>query len=99
MTIEKATEMIRALAQKNEGLLNDSVKFQFKEDVIFLDDTQRPVIVNNEDNKSNCTINISLQNFEKLIEGTLNPMTAVMVGKIKIKGDMGVAMKLTKILS
>jgi len=32
-----------------------------------------------------------------LLTGDLNPMTAFMSGKIKVDGDMGVAMKLQKL--
>jgi putative sterol carrier protein len=34
----------------------------------------------------------------KLKTGDLNPMMAVMSGKVKIKGDMGLAMKLQSLL-
>ncbi|AVF25600.1 Putative sterol carrier protein [Paenibacillus larvae subsp. larvae] len=34
----------------------------------------------------------------KLIEGTLNPTTAYMFGKLKIKGDLSLAMKLQGVL-
>lgn len=37
------------------------------------------------------------ENFEKLIAGELNPTTAYMTGKLKVKGDMGAAMKLQKL--
>ena len=43
------------------------------------------------------TIAVSEENFQKLISGDLNPTTAYMTGKLKIKGDMGAAMKLQKL--
>jgi putative sterol carrier protein len=36
--------------------------------------------------------------FTQLKSGSLNPMMAVMSGKIKIKGDMGLAMKLQALI-
>ena len=36
--------------------------------------------------------------FRKLVAGEQNPMRGVMTGKIKVKGDMGAATKLGKIL-
>jgi len=36
--------------------------------------------------------------MESLMAGKLNPMMAFMSGKIKVKGDMGVAMKLQSFL-
>ena len=43
------------------------------------------------------TITIGEDDFEKLVGGELNPMTAFMTGKLKVKGDMGAAMKLQKL--
>jgi putative sterol carrier protein len=40
----------------------------------------------------------SLETLIKLKSGDLNPMMAVMGGKVKIKGDMGLAMKLQSLL-
>lgn len=45
-----------------------------------------------------CTISMSAQDFMAVVEGKLNAQMAFMQGKLKIKGDMGLAMKLNKIL-
>ena len=39
----------------------------------------------------------SSQDFVKLVRGELNPMMAAMTGKLRISGDMGFALKLTKL--
>lgn len=51
-----------------------------------------------EDRETDCTIRISEDNLVKLLTGKLNPMTGVMMGKLKVSGDMGVAMALGKLL-
>ena len=43
------------------------------------------------------TISTSEENFQKIVSGEQNPTTAYMTGKLKIKGDMGAAMKLQKL--
>ena len=43
------------------------------------------------------TFSASEESFEKIIAGEQNPTTAYMTGKLKIKGDMGAAMKLQKL--
>jgi putative sterol carrier protein len=43
------------------------------------------------------TITTSPETFEKIGSGEQNPTTAYMTGKLKIKGDMGAAMKLQKL--
>jgi putative sterol carrier protein len=47
--------------------------------------------------EADCTISVSEENFEQLISRDLNPTTAYMTGKLKVKGDMGAAMKLQKL--
>jgi len=44
-----------------------------------------------------CTISTSAENFERILSGEQNPTTAYMTGKLKVKGDMGAAMKLQKL--
>ena len=46
---------------------------------------------------ADATISTNEENFEKIVAGELNPTTAYMTGKLKIKGDMGAAMKLQKL--
>ena len=43
------------------------------------------------------TFSSSEESFEKIVAGEQNPTTAYMTGKLKIKGDMGAAMKLQKL--
>jgi putative sterol carrier protein len=46
---------------------------------------------------ADATISTSAETFEKIVAGEQNPTTAYMTGKLKIKGDMGAAMKLQKL--
>ncbi|HEX6702729.1 MAG TPA: SCP2 sterol-binding domain-containing protein [Gaiellaceae bacterium] len=46
---------------------------------------------------ADCTITTSDENFERIVAGELNPTSAYMTGKLKVKGDMGAAMKLQKL--
>ena len=48
-------------------------------------------------NEADTTITVSEENFERMIGGDLNPTTAYMTGKLKVKGDMSAAMKLQKL--
>ena len=45
-----------------------------------------------------CTMILDSDDFVKIFKGELNPTQAFMGGKLKIKGDMMVAMKLEKIM-
>jgi putative sterol carrier protein len=46
---------------------------------------------------SDVTISASQEIFQKIIAGEQNPTSAYMTGKLKLKGDMGAAMKLQKL--
>ncbi len=46
-----------------------------------------------------CTVTIAASDFQQMVEGKLNPTAAFMSGKLKIKGDMGLAMKLQSIIA
>ena len=43
------------------------------------------------------TLSMTDENFQKMVGRELNPTTAYMSGKLKVKGDMGAAMKLQKL--
>jgi len=47
---------------------------------------------------ADCTITMAGQDLLDITSGKLNGQMAFMTGKLKIAGDMGLAMKLTKIL-
>jgi len=55
------------------------------------------VTVTDGDEGGDCTIEASAETFSRLVSGEQNPTTAYMTGKLKVKGDMGAAMKLQKL--
>ncbi len=46
---------------------------------------------------ADATITASGETFDKIVSGEQNPTVAYMTGKLKVKGDMGAAMKLQKL--
>ncbi len=42
---------------------------------------------------ADCTLSASEETFRKIARGAQNPTTAYMTGKLRIKGDVGAAMK------
>ncbi|MCR4591225.1 MAG: SCP2 sterol-binding domain-containing protein [Lachnospiraceae bacterium] len=46
----------------------------------------------------NCAITMSLTDYNKMIDGKLDPMIAFTTGKLKLEGDAGKAIELSKIL-
>lgn len=98
MSLENYTETVRSKVGADAGL-NSTIKFAFKEGgALFIDGKSQPNTVNNDESAAaDCTVKVSLEDFGKLMERKLDPTTAFMMGKIKIEGDMGVAMKLGRL--
>ena len=87
----------RADASKTAGMNNS---FLFDIDgagqwTVRVDDGKVSVSEGVED--ADATIQASQETFEKIVAGEQNPTSAYMTGKLKVKGDMGAALKLQKL--
>ncbi|MEM9426560.1 MAG: SCP2 sterol-binding domain-containing protein [Pseudomonadota bacterium] len=51
------------------------------------------------DDEADVTMTADADTFREILEGSLNPTTAVMTGRLNIDGDMGAAMRLAPALS
>jgi putative sterol carrier protein len=60
-----------------------------------VDDGKVTVTENGAD--ADCTISTSAETFMRIARGEQNPTAAYMSGKLKVRGDMGQAMKLQKL--
>lgn len=98
MTFDQFNEGVKAAATKAPNL-GKSIKLDLGEGIIHIDMTQEPAVVTNEDKEADTVVITTVETLDKLRTGDLNPMMAMMGGKIKIKGDMGLAMKLQGLLS
>jgi len=72
-----------------------SVKFDTGADGVIVIDG---ATISTDDAPADCTIKLSLGDLEDLISGDLSPTAAFMTGKIKIEGDMSVAMALSQLI-
>jgi putative sterol carrier protein len=97
MSLESILTAITAQAA-NVAPFGAKLKFVLGEDVILIDGTGDSNIVSQNDEEAACTISTDTETFMKLKSGDLNPMMAVMSGKVKIKGDMGLAMKIQSLV-
>ena len=46
----------------------------------------------------NCAVTMSMDDFNKLLDGKLDPVAAFTAGKHKVEGDMGKALEFSKLL-
>jgi putative sterol carrier protein len=94
-------DILQELRSRSTSLrsLNASVRFVFEKEaqVVRVDARTDPVSITQQDAESDCTIRISPDNLAKLINGRLNPTLAFTMGKLKVEGSMGIAMKLAQL--
>ena len=93
-TVADITERLRAALQDREGLPR-SLKLDFKGEGFIHVDGQA---VTNDDAPADCTVVISREDLEAMAKGELDPMSAMLRGRLRIKGDMAVAMQLQSML-
>ena len=100
MGFDELVDAVKAQADKLKEL-NHTVLFDLGDDgKILVDATGGDVKVtpNPEGDEGDTTLALSSANMAKLIEGDLNPMVAFTMGRLKIFGSKGVALKLASLL-
>ena len=79
--------------------IGGTIKFVIDDTVVFVDGSGSKNLVSNSNEDADCTISTTATALKDMQSGDLNPMTAVMSGKVKISGDMGLAMKVQSLMS
>jgi putative sterol carrier protein len=81
--------------------LNHTVLFDLGDDgKVLLDATGDAVKItpNPESDEAETTLVLSAENMVKLMNGDLNPMVAFTMGRLKVFGSKGIALKLSSLL-
>ena len=87
---------VTALNDKISGGFDGSAKFVIEDEgAIMLDGDG----VREGDEEADVTLTSDTDTFRAILDGDLDPTSAFMTGKLKIDGDMGVAMRLGAVLS
>ena len=99
MSLEKIIDGIKQRIGEDCGL-GAVVKFDFGDQgTVTLDATQIPNQVSESTTEPDCTMVISIDDFMAMADGSLDGVSAFMTGRLKVQGDMGIAMKLGGILT
>ena len=99
MTLENIKTTLQQKLSMAAGF-DSVVKLNFKDDgVLVMDASEDPATLSEEDTDE-CDLELitSIETFEGILNGTQDPNIAFMMGKLKVKGSMGLAMKLNGIL-
>ena len=91
-------ELTQALNEKNAVIPGKTVKLDFGgEGTIMLDGVSNNVTQG--DGPADTTIKVSWEDWQKMANGEMDGMTAFMMGKLKVEGDMSNAMQLQGVLA
>jgi putative sterol carrier protein len=91
-TLESRVDASKTAGMSNSYLFDIEGAGKWKVDV---SDGKVSVTEGGED--ADAVISTSEETFEQIASGEQNPTSAYMTGKLKVKGDMGAAMKLQKL--
>lgn len=95
MTYEK---ILKRFTDANVTVPGKRVKFDFGDaGKIYLDGHTN--MVSTEDAEADTTIKVKLEDFAAMAQGQLDPTAAFMQGKLRVEGDMGVAMQLQSVMA
>ncbi|MEJ8778842.1 SCP2 sterol-binding domain-containing protein [Pseudogracilibacillus sp. ICA-222130] len=105
LTVQEVWEEIDRVAKENKSIIetvNGSFVFEIKasEEVVYSLELTEGIatITEGKINDAQCTLAMSEKNFKKLLQGDLNATATFMMGRLKVKGDIGLALKLENML-
>ena len=99
MTLEEITSQMASRVADKGAIDGKVVKFDFGDDgQLTIDGTADPAVVNNENGDADCSVSVAKDVFEAIAAGEENAQMAFMSGKLKVDGDMGIAMQLGSLL-
>jgi putative sterol carrier protein len=91
-------EILNRFKEGNVVVPGKKVKFDFGDaGKIFLDGGANAVSA--DDAAADTTIKVKLEDFVAMAQGALDPTAAFMQGKLRVEGDMGVAMQLQGVMA
>ena len=95
------TDYLAIVKERAEGkdlsVLGGSVKFVVDDNVVLIDGNSGQI--SSDDDEATCTISTDADTMQSIMDGTSSPQAAFMTGKLKVAGDMSIALKVQSVIS
>ena len=91
-------ELVQKMQESNAVLPGKRVKLHFGDEGAIMLDGQANQVTE-DDGAADTTIKVSWADWQSMVAGQLDGMTAFMTGKLKVEGDMSNAMQLQGVLA
>ena len=97
MEIEQIRKELEEKVKKIDPI-GKRLKFNLDGEFIVIDGSEQANKIYDTDEEADCVITMSRETYLKLQRKEIKPMIATLTGKIKVKGDIGVAQKLKQLM-
>ncbi len=90
-------EVLQRAEGKDLSTLGGSVKFVIGDSIVMIDGPNGEI--SSDDNEATCTVTTDDETMQAIMDGTSSSQAAFMTGKLKVAGDMSLALKIQSVIS
>ena len=96
--MSEALDFVKQNAEgKDLSVLPGSIKWVVDSQIVFMNPDN--VEITDDDVEAACTITTDMETFKGMYDKSVSPQAAFMTGKLKVEGDMGIALKLQSVIN
>jgi len=96
--MSEALDFVRQNAEgKDLSVLPGSIKWVVDSQIVFMNPDNGEIT--DDDVEAACTITTDMETFKGMYDKSVSPQAAFMTGKLKVEGDMGIALKLQSVIN
>ena len=96
--MSEALDFVKQNAEgKDLSVLPGSIKWVVDSEIVFMNPDNGEIT--DDDIEAACTITTDMETFKGMYDKSVSPQAAFMTGKLKVEGDMGIALKLQSVIN
>ena len=96
--MSEALDFVKQNAEgKDLSVLPGSIKWVVDSQIVFMNPDNGEIA--DDDAEAACTITTDMETFKGMYDKSVSPQAAFMTGKLKVEGDMGIALKLQSVIN